>query len=245
MTKHSFESEKEQALNKTKILLFVGAAVVVAIGLVFAIRTNTSTSTKDVQGAIASRSTQTVNEVNPFTNVASIPSVVDPATVRFERLKMVDLASKTKTTTDAGCKGNQSSDAASNCQTVAVLERVKAIEARYSYSGAVLSTGEAVPGRDQFSVYFRPEELAAAGPIDKLNREQAESLFEIRTSRPMVDEKVIDKAHSQFCAGNYVDGNWVRKDANCKDQVQYITQTVASPNLMIQVDVRRPTSASN
>lgn len=233
-------------MNKTKILLFVGAAVVVAIGLVFAIRTNTSTSTKDVQGAIAMRSTQTaVNEVNPFTNVASIPSVVDPATVRFEGLKMVDLASKTKTTTDAGCKGNQSGDAASNCQTVAVIERVKAIEARYSYSGAVLSAGEAVPGRDHFSVYFRPEELAAAGPVEKLNREQAESLFDVKTSRPMVDEKVIDKGHSQFCAGNYVDGNWVRKDANCKDQVQYITQTVASPNLMVQVDIRRPTSASN
>lgn len=235
-------------MNKTKILLFVGAAVVVAIGLVFAIRTNTSTSTKDVQGAIATRSTQTaINEVNPFTNVASIPAIVDPATVRFERVKMVDLASKIKTTTDPeACKDKQFRDPdGSTCPTVAVLERVKAVEAQYSYNGPALSAGEAVPGRTQFSVYFRPEELAAAGPINKLKREQAESLFEVRTSRPMVEEKVIDKAHSQFCAGSYVDGNWMQKDSNCKDQVQYITQTVASPNLMIQVDVRRPTSASN
>ncbi len=235
-------------MNKTKTLVIVGAAVVVAIGLVFVTRTNTSTSTKDVQGAIAMRSTQTaINEVNPFTNLASIPAVVDPATLRFERLKMVELASKTKTTTDpAGCKDKQFRDPdGSACQTLAVLERVKAIEAQYSYNGPVLSAGEAVPGRDQFSVYFRPEELAAAGAVQKLNREQAESLFEVRTSRPMVEEKVIDKAHSQFCAGSYIDGNWTRKDPNCKDQVQYITQTVASPNLMVQVDVRRPTSASN
>jgi hypothetical protein len=234
-------------LNKTKVLLFAAAAVVVAIGLVFAIRTN-STSTKDVQGAIAKRSTQTaINEVNPFTNVASIPSIVDPATIRFEKLKRVELASKTKTTTDPeGCKDRQYRDPdGSTCTTVAVLERVKAVEAQYSYTGPVLSAGETIPGRTQFSVYFRPEELAAAGPVEKLNREQAGSLFETSTSRPMVDEKVIDKAHSQFCAGNYVDGNWMRKDPSCKDQVQYVTQTVPSPNLLVQVEVRRPTRASN
>src|SRR5215469_5472899 len=241
------ERKGSKTLNKTKVLLFVGAAAVVAIGLVFAIRTN-STSTKDVQGAIATRTAQTaVNEINPFTNVASIPGIVDPSTIRFERLKMVELASKTKTTTDPGaCKDKQFREPdGSSCQTVAVLERVKAVEARYSYNGPVLSTGEAIPGRDEFSVYFRPEELAAVGPVEKLNREQAESLFEMNTSRPMVAEKVIDKAHSHFCEGNYVDGNWTRKDPNCKDQVQYITQTVASPNLLVQVDLRRPTRASN
>jgi hypothetical protein len=251
VTKQSFEPgtepQRSKILNKNKILLIAGAAVAVAIGLVFVIRTNSSTSTKDVQGAIATRSTQTaINNLNPFTNVASIPAIVDPATIRFEKLKMVELASKTKTTNDpAKCKDQQFREPdGSTCQTVAVLERVKAVEARYSYNGPVLSAGETIPGRDQFTVYFRPEELASAGPVEKLNREQAESLFELTTSRPMVEEKVIDKAHSQFCDGNYVDGSWTRKDPNCQDQVQYMTQTVPSPNLLVQVELRRPTRLS-
>jgi len=230
-------------LDKNKVILIAGVVVAFAIGLLIGTRWNSSTATNDVQGAIATRSVQT-NEINPFTNVASIPSVVDPSTVRFEKLKMVELASKTKTTTDPEkCKDRQFRDGDVTCQTVTVLERVKAVEAQYSYNGPVLASGETVPGRDQFSVYFRPEELAAAGPVDKLKREQAESLFEVSTSRPMVEQKVIDQAHSHFCEGSYVDGTWKRKDANCQDQVQYLTQTVASPNLLIQVSIRRPAIA--
>jgi hypothetical protein len=226
------------------ILLFAGGAVVATV-VAYAIHASSSTSTNDVQGTIAKRTSQT-NEINPFTNVASIPSTVDPASIRFEKLRNVELASKTKTTTDPnGCKDRQFRESDVTCQTVQVIEKVKAVEARYSYSGPELSTGEASPGRDTFSVYFRPEQLAAVGQIDKLNREQAESLFDLSTSRPMVDEKVIDKAHSRFCDGNYVDGNWVRKDANCKDEVVYVTQTVPSPNLQVEVDTRRPEGAGN
>ena len=230
-------------MNNIKVILFAGVAIVVAIGLVFVIRTNPSTSTDQVQGTIVKRSADTA-EINPFTNVASIPSTVNPSTIRFEKLRMVDLASKTKTNDVQNCKDRQSRDGDMTCQTVTVLERVKAVEARYSYSGPVLSTGEAVPGRDEFSVYFRPEELAAAGAVEKLNREQAGSLFEVSTSRAMVDEKVIDKAQSRFCEGNYVDGNWTKKDPNCQDQVQYKTVTVPSPNLLVQVDIRRPSNGN-
>ena len=230
-------------MNRTKIMLFAGVAIVVAIGLIFALRTN-STSTKDVQGTIGMQAPQTA-EVNPFTNVASLPATVDPKTIRFEKLRMIDLASKTKTTSDPNCKDKQFRDPdGSSCQTVAVVERVKGVEARYSYSGPVLSSGESAPGRDQFSVYFRPEEVGAAGPVEKLNREQAESLFDVSTSRPMVQQKVIDKEHSKFCPGNYVDGNWTKTDAKCQDDVQYTNQVVPSPNLMVQIDIHRPALAT-
>lgn len=244
MTKRRFagNEQKELTLNKTKILIFAGVAVV-AIALMFAIRT--SPATNQVQGTIAKRTAETA-EINPFTNVASIPSTVDPKSIRFEKVRTVDLASKTRTTSDPqACKDRQFRESDPTCQTVSVVERVKAIEARYSYNGPVISSGEAVPGRDQFSVYFRPEELAGAGAIEKLNREQTESLFEVTTSRQMVDEKVIDKAHSRFCEGNYVDGAWTRKDPKCQDQVQYMNVTVPSPNLIVQVDVRRPSNAGN
>ena len=227
-------------LNKNRILLLVCAAVVVAIGLVLVIRTNSSTSTRNVQGTIGAPANTQLDQHDPFTNVAYIPATVDPSTIRFEKLRSVDLASKTKTTTNPEiCKERQfrESDSA-YCQTVTVVERVKGFEAKYSYSGTVVMAGEATPGRDEFSVYFRPEDLGAVGPVEKLNREQAESLFDIATSRPTIEQKVIDKEHSQFCAGTYVDGNWTHTDPKCQDQVQYMNRTVPSPNLMVQVNLR-------
>lgn len=224
-------------LNTNKILLFAGAAAVVAIGLIYALRTNSSPATGEVQGTMGKPVGQ-VDQLNPFNNVAAIPATVDPSTIRFEKLRTVDLASKTQTTAYPElCKDRQFRESDSACQTVKVLEKVQAIEARYSYAGPAMSAGESVPGRDSFSVYFHPEDLASAGPVEKLNREQAESLFDVSTTRPTVQKRVVDKDHSKYCDGNYVDGNWVRKDANCKDDVQYISQSAPSTNLLVQVDV--------
>jgi hypothetical protein len=232
-------------MTTTKIALFAGAAVVVAGGLILAIRMNPSTSTNDGHGTIAAP-VRGLDQLNPFSHVASIPATVDPATIRFEKVRMVDVASKTKTTTDPNCKDKQFRDPdGSNCQSVSVEERAKAVEATYSYSGALISAGESVPGRDSFFVYFRPEEIGVNGSVDKLNREQAGSLFQVSTSRPLVEQKVIDKQNSHFCEGSYVDGSWTRKDPKCQDQVQYINQTVASPYLMVQIELRHPTAASN
>ena len=227
-------------MNKNTILI-AGAAAIIGFGLGYVLKTNSSTpASGEVQGTIAKPVAQ-VDQLNPFTNVAAIPATVDPATIRFEKLRPVQLASKTKTTTDSeACKQGQFREGDPTCQKVTVLEKVQAIEARYSYAGPAMASGETVLGRDQFSVYFRPEDLGAVGPIEKLNREQAGSLFDISTSRPTVQQKLVDKEHSHYCDGNYVDGNWVRKDASCQDQIQYINQMVPSTNLVVQVDVRRP-----
>ena len=159
---------------------------------------------------------------------------------------MVELASKTKTTTDSqDCKERQFRDPdGTNCSATVAVERVKAIEATYSYSGPVVGAGESVPGRDTFAVYFRPEDVGADGRIEKLKRDQAASLFKVSTFRPMVEQKVIDKQHSQFCEGNYVDGNWVRKDPKCQDQVQYTSETAPSQYLTVQVDLLRPIASN-
>jgi len=215
---------------------------------VLAIRTNPSTSNNDGHGAIAApvgsvavKQAGQLDQINPFTHVASIPATVDPSTIRFEKLRMVELASRTKAAADAqDCKDRQFRDPdGSNCQTTAVVERVKALEATYSFNGPALSSGEATPGRDTFSVYFRPEEVGVDGAVQKLKRDQAASYFQMSTYRTMVDQKVIDKEHSRFCEGNYVDGGWVRKDPKCQDEVQYTSQTVPSPYLTVQVDLRQ------
>jgi hypothetical protein len=233
-------------MNSKQIGIFAGVGVVAAVALVVAIRQN-PTSTKDGSGTIAvPQPMATTNEINPFTHVVAIPATVDPATIRFEKLKMVELATKTKVTTDEQkCKELQFRDPdGSGCQSVSVLEKVKAVEARYSYNGPELGSGEAAPGRDTFSVYFRPEEVGIDGEVSKLKREQAEALFQVNTSRPMTEVKVVDKQNSHFCEGKYVDGNWVNNDASCKDDVKTISQMAPSANWTVQVELRHPAMAS-
>jgi hypothetical protein len=233
-------------MTTTQIALFTGAAVVVAGGLILAIRMNPSTSTTDGRGTIGAPVKQG-DQANPYSHVATIPAIVDPSTIRFEKMRLVDVASKTKTTTDTDkCKDQQFRDPGGSafCQTTTVEERVKAVEAVYSYAGLVVAAGEASPGRETFSVYFRPEEVGADG--SSLKRDQAESFFQLSTSRAMVEQKVVDKAHTKYCDGNYVDGNWTKKDSNCQDQVQFTNQIVPSPYMTVQVDLRHPaTMATN
>src|SRR5215472_5366035 len=120
-------------MNATKITLFLGAAVVIAGGLVVAVRKNQPESTADTRGAIGVvPQPSTSRELDPFTHVASIPATVDPSTIRFEKVKMVDLASRTETTKAADCNERQFRDPdGSNCESLKVLERVKAVEADY------------------------------------------------------------------------------------------------------------------
>jgi len=229
-------------MSKTQIAIFAGAAIVVAGALVFTMKNNQSApSTKEGQGIIGTRPEPDVTTaaIDPFTHTVSIPATVDPATIRFEKLKSVELASKIETTNKtADCKERQFRDPdGTSCQSVKVIERVKALEASYSYVGPELSAGETIPGRQSFSAYFRPEEVNLDGPANKLKRDQAAALFHVNTFRSVVEQKSIDKQNSHFCEGNYVDGNWVQKDANCKDQIQYVSQKVPSPNWTVQIDV--------
>jgi hypothetical protein len=128
-------------MTTAKIALFAGAAMVVAGGLVLAIRMNPSTSTNDGHGTIgvpaaveATKQAGQLDQLSPFTHVASIPAIVDPATIRFEKLRTVELASKTQTITDTQkCKDQQFRDPdGSNCKSTKVEERVKALDATYS-----------------------------------------------------------------------------------------------------------------
>ena len=236
-------------MTNAKTALLAGAAAIVAAGLTLAIKTSPTTSTNDGRGTIGApepvapaKPAAQVDQLNPYNHEASIPAIVDPATIRFEKLKTVELASKTQTSSDPqDCKERQSREPdGSPCKSVKVLEKVKALEATYSYAGPVLSAGESLPGRETFAVYFRPEDVAVDGPVGKLKRDQAASYFQVNTYRPMVEEKIIDKANSHFCEGSYVDGNFVRKDPKCQDQVQYAKQTVPSQYLTVQVDLRNP-----
>ena len=234
-------------MNTTKVALLAGAAGIILGGLVVAIKMNPSISSSDGQGTVGGATQGTIAELSPFSHVATIPANVDPSTIRFEKLKAVDVASKTKTTMDVdACKEKQFRDPdGSSCQTTTVEERVKAVEAKYSYAGLDLASGESAPGREMFSVYFRPEEVSLDGPADKLKRDQAASMFLVSTYRPLVQQQVVDKPNSKYCDGNYVDGSWVRADPKCQDQVKFTTKNVPSPYLTVQVDVRQPATVAS
>ena len=235
-------------MNTTKIALFAGAALLFAGGLVMVTKMNTPSSTADSRGAIGVPGpASTERALDPFTHVASIPATVDPGTIRLEKLKSVDLASKTETTTRPDCNDRQFRDPdGTSCDMVKVLEKVKAVEADFSYIGPQAGTSDVQTGpvRQTFTVYFHPEEVPATALDSKLKREQMASLFQISTSRPMVQERAIDKQNSHFCEGNYVDGNWVPADSKCKDQVQYTTTAVPASYWAVAVDLAHPAVAA-
>jgi hypothetical protein len=234
-------------MTSRKIALFAGAALLVAGGLVIALKMNAPTSTVDSRGAIAVPQPSTTRELDPFTHIASIPATVDPATIRLEKLKAVDLASKTEMVKRPDCNDRQFRDPdGTNCDMLKVLEKVKAVEAEFSYVGPQSDPSETQTGpiRQNFSVYFHPQEVPATALGSKVNRERMQSLFQINTSRPVVQERVVDKENSHYCAGNYSDGIWTPTDANCKDQVQYTTRTVPSSSWAVTVDLTHPTIAS-
>ena len=86
-------------MTTTKIALYVATAAIVAGGLILALRMN-PTSTKDGQGTIAApvamKQADQLDQRNPFTHLASIPEIVDPSTIRFEKLRTVELASQAR-----------------------------------------------------------------------------------------------------------------------------------------------------
>jgi hypothetical protein len=75
-------------------------------------------------------------------------------------------------------------------------------------------------------------ELLAGG---KIPRAELAEFFGVTKSRERVQEIVIDQANSALCDGNYVDGNWVRTNTKCEDNIAY--RSVAMPSSYIRVEV--------
>ena len=70
-----------------------------------------------------------------------------------------------------------------------------------------------------------------------MKRSELATYFHVATARPPVRGAVIDEAKSSLCDGNYIDGNWIQKDPNCKDKVSYTTVTRPSDYITVQVEL--------
>ena len=114
-------------------------------------------------------------------------------------------------------------------------------EVTYSYIGPPLASDEHANSQFTFSVYFRPDELdpTQIQQISNGERALAAEWFGVRISREMTERASIDDAASTFCAGHYVDGNWVHDDPGCQDDIKLHETAQPSDYLAVQVSVDR------
>jgi hypothetical protein len=207
-----------------------------------AIAGETSRDSHGSQGAVVK-----VEALDPFTHVASIPEGSDPASIKFEGVKMVKVATESKSTMDAhACEVAAAGDPGGSmyCPYTELQSPVAAYQVTYSYLGQPLPSDEYGNGHFTFSVNLRPDELSAdvRTKLSEHNMAKADvaGFFELSTYRDTVQEEVIDEAASTFCSGNYVDGLWAHADSSCKDRVSTKTATVPSSYITVKVDAASP-----
>jgi hypothetical protein len=186
-------------------------------------------------------------DLHPFTHFASIPVSSDPAKIKFEKVKATRVFTQEKTIVDRGyCKDLPFRDPGGSmfCPYTEDTSPAPAYEVVYSFKGQPLASDEYGNRYFTFQVYFRPEELSPGLrrtlSIGKVRRSELATYFNVTTSRAPVRAAVIDEANSSFCDGNYVDGNWIQKDPNCKDKVSFKTVTRPSDYITVQVEPVSP-----
>jgi hypothetical protein len=182
-------------------------------------------------------------DLHPFSHLASIPASSDPAKIKLEKVKLTRVFSREKIIVDPGfCKETKFGDPGGSayCPYTEDESPAPAYEATYSFNGQPLASDEYGNRYFTFQVYFRPEELSPGLrkvlSIGKIGRSELTTYFKVTTSRPMVQKTVTDEATSILCGGSYVDGNWVQKDPNCKDQIKVKTVTAPSDYIVVKVD---------
>jgi secreted trypsin-like serine protease len=78
--------------------------------------------------------------------------------------------------------------------------------------------------------------VRAAASAAKQDRADTSAYFAVSTYRELVPRVVIDESRSSFCDGDYVDGNWVQRDASCVDRISYKTIAAPSDYITVRVD---------
>jgi hypothetical protein len=188
-----------------------------------------------------------IEDLYPFTHVASIPADSDPASIKFEKVKGTKGFTERKSTMDPGyCYDLQFRDPGGSMYCPSVQEESPALayEVTYSFTGQPLASDEYGNRNFTFQVYFRPEELPQALRTaifaGKVKRAELGTYFNVATSRMPIREAVIDEANSSFCDGNYMDGNWIQKDPKCQGKVSFKIVTIPSDYITVRVATASP-----
>ena len=185
-----------------------------------------------------------VTDLQPFTHVAYIPVGASASSIRIESVKAVNVATKRRTVTSTRYCNQPWSDPGGSmlCQRITDESYVPAYRVTYSYSdwSGVMLADEIRNPYFNFSVYFRPDEISTTLremlSSRKIKRANLAEFFALTTSWGSSQQVVIDQANSTICDGNYVDGNWVRRDAKCEDRIAYKKVATTSPYVTVRVD---------
>jgi hypothetical protein len=179
-----------------------------------------------------------------YSRLATIPAWSDPASIRFEKIRMVKAVAAVKSTTNANYCGElafRDPGGSMFCPDTQIAPTASLYELTYSYVGQPLASDESSSRRFTFRVYLRPEELApeirqrlsARTP----DRADLAGYFALRANREAVRRQVVDTAQSKFCDGAYVDGAWVHANARCQDDVRYTVTSAPSEYITVKVDL--------
>jgi hypothetical protein len=193
-----------------------------------------------------------VQELHPFTHLASIPADSDLSSIKFESVKKVNVATRRRSVIDVRyCEETAKRDSGDSmrCPSEELEAPAPAYEVTYSYHGQPLASDEDGDRYFRFSVYLREDELSPA--VRKMLSEKkpvraaAKDYFSLNTSRETVAGAVIDEAASTFCEGNFVDGSWARTDRRCVDKINTKASIASSAYITVRIDSASPESATN
>jgi hypothetical protein len=184
----------------------------------------------------------TVKDLNPFTHVVRIPADADLSSIRFEQAKLVMVPTKVRFAENARyCEQLAFRDPGGSlyCPYAAFEGTTPAYEITCSYDGPAMTSDEFGGKHFTFFAYFRPEDLTAATRRmfsgKKAARSDLAAVFHLTSSREPERRVVIDETNSRFCEGNYVDGAWQRKDAQCDEIIKYKAVTVPPEYVTIRI----------
>jgi hypothetical protein len=188
-----------------------------------------------------------IADIHPFTHFASIPASSDTETIKFESVKAANVFTKMRSTRDPGyCDNVQLNEPGGSmyCPFIQDESPATAYEVTYSFKGGPLASDEYGNHNFTFQVYFQSEELPPAVQraisTRRVKRAELATYFNLTTSRLPVHGVVIDEGHSSFCAGHFVDVEWVQNDPHCQDKVSFKNVTTLSDDITVQVEPISP-----
>lgn len=233
-----------------KRMIIFAAGLYLAAAAISEAQTGSLACAQAASGALAPVGKETCTQsLHPFTHEAQIPANADMASIRFAGIRYVRVATEARMIEDRDyCKEVAMGDPGGSqfCPDVTFSGFAPAYEVTYSYVGPPLASDEYANQRFTFSVDFRPDEFdqRQREQVATWKRSEAAEWFEITKSRPMDKVVAIDEANSTFCAGHYVDGNWVHDDASCQDKVQLRGTAQPSDFMTIRVSLNQAVASS-
>jgi hypothetical protein len=199
-------------------------------------------ATMERRGSARSGDVVETTDLQPFTHVSYVPARSSMSSIRIESIKLVKVATKRRiVTNDYYCNQPWAEPGGSmECQRITDESPVAAYQVTYSYRGEPMASDEYGNTYFTFSVYFQPDEISPrlrrALANGKIRRVELAEFFDVTTTREHVQRIVIDQANSRFCDGNYVDGNWVRTNPKCEDNIAYRSMAMPSSYIAVRVN---------